>query len=96
MTWTSPIPSGPAWGTVDSSGNHIGLSVDTSSPRIAAKALTGVNESEFNLDSLLFAPANVPIVLPFTGELQYTGGSGGPGGGSTRPTTGMLYPRGQG
>lgn len=95
MTWTSPIPSSPAWGTSDTSGNHVTLTTGNSSPRLAVEAVTGFSEGQFFLSSLLLAPLNVPVVTPFTGELEYTGGSG-PGGGSTRPTTGMLYPRGQG
>ena len=33
------------------------------------------------------------MVKPFAGWITYTGGGGG---GSTRPTSGFLYPRGQG
>jgi len=93
MAWTSPIPSAPAWGTSDSVGNHIGLLSDAlhgADSRIGAEA---IGEQSFSLSSLLFAPANVPIVLPLGGELEYTGSGGG---GSTRPITGMIYPRGQG
>lgn len=96
MAWTSPIPSAPAWGTSDSVGNHIGLLSDSlhgADARIGASSVTDISENRFSLSSLLFAPANVPIVLPLGGELEYTGSGGG---GSTRPITGMIYPRGQG
>ena len=46
----------------------------------------------------LFSPATNTsgMVKPFSGWIAYTGGGGGPDPGPTRPTTGMLYPRGQG
>ena len=50
------------------------------------------------LDSLVnvagLALTNIPLIPPpFTGSYEFEGGSGG---GSTRPTNGFLYPRGQG
>ena len=45
--------------------------------------------------ALLFKLANAPVIEPIVGEVTYDCEGGG-GGGSTRPTTGMLYPRGQG
>lgn len=48
---------------------------------------------------VLYSPAvnTSGIVKPYSGWITYgSGGGGDPGGGSTRPTTGMLYPRGQG
>jgi hypothetical protein len=42
------------------------------------------------VNAVLNPLVNAPLITPPSGELTYSGG----GGGSTRPSTGILYPRG--
>ena len=84
----SPLPTGF---TLESSEIHIG------------GAFSFIRDSGYMLDeklsaaaikgTLLFKMANAPVIEPIVGEVTYDCNGGG---GSTRPTTGMLYPRGQG
>lgn len=84
----SPLPTGF---TLESREIHIG------------EPFSFIHDSGYVLDrelsaasikgALLFKLAHAPVIEPIVGEVTYDCNGGG---GSTRPTTGMLYPRGQG
>lgn len=85
----SSIGANPTWGTLITAG----LTIDYGSP-----------EQQYTMDSTSISVANLGATLtcaavntsgitkPLAGWITYTGGGGGP----VRPTSGFLYPRGQG
>jgi len=82
---------------VSGSGTQISSSKpahNTDTP-LPSYRFTNIDDAEIASGSLqvLYSPAldTSGINKPFSGWLTYTGG----GGGGARPTTGMIYPRGE-
>ena len=85
----STITASPSWGTALTTQTIVfgDLSV--------LPKWTTTTEGLLMADMAVFSSAAVDtsgISKPLAGWVTYTGGGGG---GSTRPTTGMIYPRGQ-
>ena len=59
---------------------------------------TNISLTSENMDETAFTASTWISAIKFTaiGQEAWNPGPGGGGGGSTRPTSGFLYPRGQG
>ena len=89
MAFVNWIPNNPGYTSTERSDRVGADDVDTGQTLAIRKANLGGSLQ------VLYSPGvdTSGMVKPFGGWLTYTGGGGG---GPTRPTTGMLYPRGQG
>ena len=92
----STITADPTWGTPVTGTSAPVLRIGNPPP--IAPLFDGQNAMIADLGAVLgLGNVNTSgMVKPFAGWITYTGDGGGDGGGSTRPTSGMLYPRGQG
>ena len=85
----STITASPSWGTALTTQTILFGDLSTLPKRIT----TSDNIIAADLSVLFSAAVDTSgISKPLAGWVTYTGGGGG---GSTRPTTGMIYPRGQ-
>ena len=87
----SNITADPAWGTL-SSGQPVLQKVSNPPVRPLFDGLFFEN-ADLGAVVNLGAVNTSAMVKPFAGWITYTSSGGG---GSTRPASGMLYPRGQG
>ena len=84
----STITASPSWGTALTTQTTVFEDLSVLPKRITS------SENVLTADLSVLSSAAVDtsgISKPLAGWITYTGG----GGGSTRPTTGMIYPRGQ-
>ena len=101
MSWTAVDLTQDAnnldWGTSNLGGITTVSTVTYQEPRLSASVNPAVARYPASLSTILYVPGATDgympeLVRPVAGPLEAVGG----GGGSTRPTTGMIYPRGQG